>query len=739
MSNDKQTTSYDKILKNVSQKGTALHSFKKTYPAYLILIILIALSFLVRDIVTKQIESDLQNEFNQSTSNIISRIETVNLRNLEVLYSMSGLYDLIIDVVRDYFELYATVPTRTYSDISGISYVAQVDKASLDNFIFYVRSQGYYDFEIKNQHDGDLHYLINHSVPYSRNIHRIGLDFASDRLMIDEVEFARDNNKTTSTPFYETRPDTLGLFLLSPIYKFDTVNDDIEARRQNFQGVVSVELNAQKFFESALSSEFFAGSSFTPIDTTIIFEIFDKDENGNLFTIYASPNSKQISEEFEPFIEENRTVVIGYRDITIRFYTQPNYGGQFAATMPLASLLISLLISFAFFGFVYSVVTSRSRALDLADRMTRSQRRIVEASKDIIAVMKFDRTWISMNPASLDIFGIDESEVIGTEFDSYIYEQDNQEDANKLHKLLEKNIDYEFSERIYLKMKFASGGFRWVNWLFTISPKENLIYCIGRDVTSEKIADEQSLLQQKQLKLAELFAREGIASKNYFMKKISHRLRNSLTSIFGYLQLLKEKMYDDQEELDNFINMASESGEEIYTLVSDIIDTTVVEDNSNSLEIMRLGDIYDIAYKQIQDHKNENRNIISKISDDSKLVKLFADRQTMIQALYNAFDILSAGERDTEISIFAEENSYEKVTEIQILGSVNSFVTSMIIEYKNSKNNLIHALQNDNHDFLLKVAKVKSYINIMGATMTIDYLGENEGNLIVLHIPFLKH
>lgn len=91
--------------------------------------------------------------------------------------------------------------------------------------------------------------------------------------------------------------------------------------------------------------------------------------------------------------------------------------------------------------------------------------------------------------------------------------------STKSQKILNKSYDEEVTERIYLKMKHATGELRWVYWSFTISPKDKLYYCIGRDVTTEKLAEEQTILQQKQLKLAELFAREAIESKNYFMKK----------------------------------------------------------------------------------------------------------------------------------------------------------------------------------------------------------------------------
>ena len=91
------------------------------------------------------------------------------------------------------------------------------------------------------------------------------------------------------------------------------------------------------------------------------------------------------------------------------------------------SFVTALLLSFFFFGFILSVINSRAKAIDLAERMTRSQRRIVESSKDIIAVLDLNGSWKSMNPASFDIFNIDALNLIGAKIDDlFINHQDLQ-------------------------------------------------------------------------------------------------------------------------------------------------------------------------------------------------------------------------------------------------------------------------------------------------------------------------
>lgn len=104
-----------------------------------------------------------------------------------------------------------------------------------------------------------------------------------------------------------------------------------------------------------------------------------------------------MAQDFTPLITETRSLKIADREITIEFATVPSFGQGFQGRLPLFSLFGGVLISFVGFAFIFSIVTARGRALDLAERMTRSQRRIVESSQDIIAVMDIQGAWKSLS------------------------------------------------------------------------------------------------------------------------------------------------------------------------------------------------------------------------------------------------------------------------------------------------------------------------------------------------------
>jgi len=134
-------------------------------------------------------------------------------------------------------------------------------------------------------------------------------------------------------------------------------------------------------------------------DTSILYRCIDTDYSNKQTPFYESGNYNLSKNNYKPFTDVN-TYRLQTGSLLYNFATIPNFMTGFQKILPTLSFIISLILSFAFFGFVLSVTTSRARAVDLAERMTRSQRRIVDSSKDIIAVMDPEGNWKSMNPAS---------------------------------------------------------------------------------------------------------------------------------------------------------------------------------------------------------------------------------------------------------------------------------------------------------------------------------------------------
>ncbi len=716
----KDDNSYEKALKDSQSSGLfkTVFNFKKTYPAFILLIFAIAASFFVRSTIKSNIDNDQKNSYDKAVSLITNRLEQ-NYNNYEqVVVSMKNLLEKTYPV-RDIFELNASVPTSTNKAIKIITFVKRVQKSDLEKFTYNTMSQGYFDFKLKPETQKDVYYITEYFYPYDNNAEYSGLDFGENKSISSYFTEAIKENKVFTSEFTEIKKDTLGFYIAIPVYSKDKPSNSTQERELAFNSFIIMELKAKDFLDYVFVTEK------AKSDETLVFDIED---NGK--KIYKSSNHN-LNGTYTPLIQDSKTIKFANREIKVNFATIPNFAGS-QEFIPLISFIGSLGLSFVLFAFVVSVITSRARAVDLAERITRDQRRIVEASQDIIAVLSTDGIWKSMNPASIKIFNLEPNAFIGTDIKGLFFN----DEGNIYFSNLINRSENEYTDRVDLQMKTNDGSVKWINWSFTLSKLDKLIYAIGRDVTLEKIAEEEAKLRNKQVTLAEQFSREASESKTYFMIKLGHQIRNSLTGIVGYLQLISGKVYDTEEELDNFVALAEESTDELFTFTSDLLDRSEQEEKEAniSMEMVNFNKVLELAEQKLKQYVLSGVDIKVNIDKGEKVPHMVADENILSEAIVKVYDALSSGLSECKFDLIVNENSHEGATEIQIVGSPNALVEELINIFKENKNNLIDALKHDKRDVLLDLAIVESNIKRMFGTMKVDSLGK-EGNLVMLTLP----
>lgn len=718
--------SYEDVLKGSASNSNknVLFQFSKTYPAWIILIVAIGISIGLMFLVEDNIKTENQTRFDKATNSVLTRIQDKYDLDDQILTSINAIFANY--VVRDVFELNASTPIKTYPSIRSILKVQKVPKAGFEDFVYNTRSQGYYDMVVRPEADREIYYLTEYVVPFEGNGHISGYDFASDDIAVGFFKEAGKDNKKKVTSVYNVRPDTLGFFFVSPLYQpFMPIETEAQ-RDSSFAGVLLIEIEPKLFFEEALGDGISS-------DSSIVFDIFEDKDNGKN-VIYSSFNKKDFKADYIPDFKNIMEINVYGHKIKLDFQTIPNFGGKFQEYLPLISLGVGIIVSLILFAFIISVITSRQRALDLAEQMTRSQRRIVDTSQDIIAVLDFNGFWKSMNRASETVFNAGADELVETSINDLFFDE---EEEKKFYGLIGSATD-DYTERIDLKMKMKgfSKIYKFINWSFTVSIKENMIYAIGRDITLEKEAEKQQAIRNKQVQLAEQFSRETSESKSFFMTQLSHQLRNSLTGILGYLQLVDNKMYDNEEELLNYVKMAELSSEEIFQFVSDIVDITIATDANSKL------DLSTVYFKDVFDNVNyrgattgDIRNIKLELSEESSDAKFVGDKELISETLMMMYKLLAIGTEETTIQVNANDNPYEGAMEVQLLGSENALLERMIGNYKEYKESIIEALEEDEHDILLNLSIVESNIRRLNGSFAIETFGGSEGNVFMVTLP----
>lgn len=720
-------TSYDSVIKSTAgQKKTSMFQFSKTYPAFITLVVGLGLSLLIWRYVSETVRTDRVAAFDKATSSVMNRLQGAYDRQNQILNSFDGLYKNSVQVVRGVFELYGSIPTRTYPSILSVAYVPAVSEKEKEDFVYYARSERYYDYAIRPEGNRDHYYPVEYIVPLEKNNHRIGFDFATQKEAAQTIEKSRNQEAITCSPFYKVRPDTTGFLLMFSVHKKITDPVEIALKGDKIDGVVMVELDALAFFNSAITNN--AAAS----DTSITFECFDKSASDQ--SIFASANRK--IQPANPLLSEDRSFKIADREIRVAFATVPNFGGEFQGILPLLALLGGVVTSFIGFGFVLSIVTARARALDLADKMTRSQRRIVESSQDIIAVMDLNGQWKSLSPAVKTVLQFTEDELVGKKiFDSFLIPND----AKKLESDLASAKD-EVGIMFDVQTITKSGETRWLSWNLTVSRTDGLIYAVGRDITLQKTAEAQFQLKNKQVQLAEQSALEASEFKSRFMRDLSRNLRDALTGTMGFLQLLSSKTYSNDEERQEFIATAEESSEQLFTFVTDIIDIAGDQDVEGAFERdkVRFSSITAKVQKQLVSELPKGNAVKVTVEKEGENTVALVHEDLFVESLVKTYLALCGGMANCQIDVTVRANTYENLVEIEMLSSPDATVASAIKIYKNESTRLVEALPKDKNDVMFNLGLAASAVRRLNGGLMIDSLGDGEQNVAMITVPLVK-
>ena len=717
----KTISTYESIVKGTDQKKKSLiFDFKKTYSAYIVLILTIIASFVVMQFVKSSIESDQKLAFEKASNSINSRIDKHNLDIMHVQNSMQNLFENTF-VVKSVFELNGLNLVQTYESLVGMNYVYQVFPSQLPEFIHSTRSQGYYDMSIHPKADRQEYYIVEYVVPFEGNEDRSGFDYASDEVALQYIKKSAELDSTLVTPIYKFKNDIEGFQIITAIFKGGENRETLDQGVETNQGTLILEIDSKKFFEEALG----LGNA---SDSTVYFTIIDPSDNNKL--VYASVNTPTDS-KIKPVVEETETINIAGKDFQLYLATVPNFGGSTQDALPLISFAVTLIIGIMLFAFLVSVITSRERAQEIADRLTLSQRRIFDTSNDIIGILDLEGVWKTVNNAITPILGIDSDNIIGTHISTYYK---NEIDRKELvATIAETKNETAFNQTSQMKVNETE---KWIDWNFSISKADGLIYAIGRDVTLEKEAEKQSKVKSRQRNLAEHYAKEANISKSFLIRDISDKLINILVDNQNNLQKLNESKIEFTGESENLLVKVEENSNIVYNIVESMKENTVMSDKSNDYRIEKV-DFLSKLIKALDDTKKKySGNKLEVITEWNQLNNLFvyANDAALNETFDQLFRTLVTNQDNVEINIQIEKNNFENVMELEILCSNNTELSSIVEKFKVNRNNIFDIISSEEEDYIYNIALIESDFKRMNGNTTIETLEKDE-TLFIITIP----
>ena len=125
-------------------------------------------------------------------------------------------------------------------------------------------------------------------------------------------------------------------------------------------------------------------------------------------------------------------------------------------------------------------------------------------------------------------------------------------------------------------------------------------------------------------------------TKTDLITNVSHDLRTPLTSVMGYISLVKDKKYEDEETKDEYLNIAYNKSEKLKVLIEDLFEYTKLNNNGMKLEKSEIN-LVDFVSQVSEEMKpyfeSENVEQVKTLSDKKIIVSI--DPMKMVRVVEN--------------------------------------------------------------------------------------------------------
>ncbi|WP_342304832.1 PAS domain-containing sensor histidine kinase [Methanolobus sp. ZRKC5] len=276
-------------------------------------------------------------------------------------------------------------------------------------------------------------------------------------------------------------------------------------------------------------------------------------------------------------------------------------------------------------GSFQDITERKQTELKMAEEAIR-RRIFIEQSSDGIVVLDQNCKVYEVNQKYADMLGYSHEEALQL----HLWDWDTQWTRDDLIEMF-NNVDntgdhfetlHRRKDGTFIDVEVSSNG--------AMFGEQKLVFCVCRDITERKHA-EDTLLHAK------IIAEAANRTKSEFLANMSHELRTPLNSIYGFSQLLNEKIPGElNEKQNNYVSNVLKSSKHLIELINDILDLSKVEAGKMELECeyFKIANILDEIVTSMQPIARKKYITIRTIIEIDDM-EIYADKKKIKDVMYN--------------------------------------------------------------------------------------------------------
>jgi len=314
---------------------------------------------------TKLASERFESRASEITMAIVDRIEAYELALRGGLALFASVGEVSRDQWRDYVGKLNLL--QNYPGIQGMGYAVVVQPDKVGQHVESLRRQGFPEYTIRPPGQRPVYTAIVYLEPFDfRNQRAFGFDMFSEPTRRAAMERTRDTGQTTIsgrvTLVQETTEGVQAGFLMYlPFYRPGAPVYTDHDRRVALLGYVYSPFRMNNFMQGIV------GKSISGLG----LEVHDGQDRTEQNLMYRSQaHAEDVSTARKPMFASTRVLTVFGRTWTLGFRSLPGFEANLDRTMPLVVLAGGACISLLLFVIVLSLMSTRARALALADAMT---------------------------------------------------------------------------------------------------------------------------------------------------------------------------------------------------------------------------------------------------------------------------------------------------------------------------------------------------------------------------------